>query len=569
MLLVPFVTSRAQNTAPADAAPAAQAPATPNPAQTPAEQDPLKRQLPDKELRKQQKALKTEIMGETYKKWLDVDVRWIITPEESKAFKTLSNNEERDQFIEQFWQRRNPNPDSEENDFKEEHYRRIAYANEHFPAGKPGWMTDRGHIYIAFGPPDEKEEHASGGTYERSLNEGGGTTSTYPFEIWTYRYLEGIGDNVNIEFVDTCMCGDFHMTLDRSEKDALLHVSGAGQTLYEQMGMSTRQQRFSGAGIESLGNGPMGAMENAKQFDRITQASKLMAPPPVKFKDLEQFLVTHKVLTGPVFPFDVRTDYVKVTNDTILVPVTVQIRNRDVTYQDKNGVSRGPVNILGRVTTISGRIAQTFEDTVDDPYPTELKTAKMQTSEVYWKALPLRPGTYRLDVVIKDVNNPDHVGVYSRSITVPKYDDDQIGASSLILADKMEKVPSKQIGAGSFIIANTYIRPRISDAPAIPVVFKRNQKLNFWMQVYNLGIDEKSRQNQATIEYQIVNLADNSSVIDTSEKSGTISPNSDQLTLEKSMPLANLQPGKYQVTIKVNDEINKQQLAQSAPFTVE
>jgi len=563
MLLVPFVAGRAQSSAPAGAAAAEQ---NQNAGDQP---DPLKRQPSDKERRAQQKQLQKEIMGETYKKWLDVDVRWIITPDEAKAFKTLSNNEERDQFIEQFWQRRNPNPDSEENDFKEEHYLRIAYANEHFPAGKPGWMTDRGHIYIAYGPPDEKEEHPSGGSYDRPLNEGGGTTSTYPFELWTYRYLEGIGNNINIEFVDTCMCGDFHMTLDRSEKDALAHVSGAGQTLYEQMGMSTRQQRFQGSGIESLGNGPMGAMENAKQFDRISDAAKLMAPPPVKFKDMEQYLVTHKVLTGPVFPFDVRTDYVKVTNDTILVPVTVQIRNRDVTYQDKNGVSRGPVNILGRVTTISGRIAQTFEDTVDNPYPTELRDAKMQTSEIYWKALPLRPGTYRLDVVIKDVNNPDHVGVYSRSMTVPKYDDDQIGASSLILADKMEKVPSKQIGAGSFVIANTYIRPRLSDAPAIPVSFKRDQKLNFWMQVYNLGIDEKSRQNQATIEYQIVNLADNKSILDTSEKSGAISPNSDQLTLEKSLPLASLQPGKYQVTIKVNDEINKQQLAQSAPFTVE
>ena len=525
MLLVPFVAGRAQSSAPAGAAAAEQ---NQNAGDQP---DPLKRQPSDKERRAQQKQLQKEIMGETYKKWLDVDVRWIITPDEAKAFKTLSNNEERDQFIEQFWQRRNPNPDSEENDFK--------------------------------------EEHPSGGSYDRPFNEGGGTTSTYPFELWTYRYLEGIGNNINIEFVDTCMCGDFHMTLDRSEKDALAHVSGAGQTLYEQMGMSTRQQRFQGSGIESLGNGPMGAMENAKQFDRISDAAKLMAPPPVKFKDMEQYLVTHKVLTGPVFPFDVRTDYVKVTNDTILVPVTVQIRNRDVTYQDKNGVSRGPVNILGRVTTISGRIAQTFEDTVDNPYPTELRDAKMQTSEIYWKALPLRPGTYRLDVVIKDVNNPDHVGVYSRSMTVPKYDDDQIGASSLILADKMEKVPSKQIGAGSFVIANTYIRPRLSDAPAIPVSFKRDQKLNFWMQVYNLGIDEKSRQNQATIEYQIVNLADNKSILDTSEKSGAISPNSDQLTLEKSLPLASLQPGKYQVTIKVNDEINKQQLAQSAPFTVE
>jgi GWxTD domain-containing protein len=567
----------AQSSAPAaqnSAAPAQGSSATPAQAQAPAQsqsadqsQDPLKRQPTDKERIKQQKELKQELQG-PYKKWLDEDVRWIITPEEEKAFKSMTNNEERDQFIEAFWQRRNPNPDSEDNEFKDEHYRRIAYANEHFAAGKPGWLTDRGHIYIAWGPPDEKEEHPAGGAYDRPLSEGGGTTQTYPYENWTYRYLEGIGDNVNIEFVDSCMCGDFHMTLDRSEKDALLHVTGGGQTLYEQLGMTNRQSRF-GGGIESISSGPMGNIEQAKQFDRITQAANLFTAPPIKFKDMEQYLVTHKVLTGPAFPFDVRTDYVKVTNEAILVPVTVQIRNRDITYKEKDGVSRGPVNILGRVTTISGRVAQTFEDTVDDPYPSELRAAKMNTSEVYWKALALPPGNYRLDVVIKDVNNPDHIGQYSRSIKVPAYDDDKLGASSLILADKMEHVPSKQIGAGIFVIGNTYIRPRVSDAPAIPVAFKRDQKLNFWMQVYNLGIDDKTHQNNATIEYQIVDMADNKPILDTSEKSAGLSPNSDQLTLEKSMSLASLQPGKYMVTIKVNDQILNHQLAESAPFSVE
>src|SRR5580704_8564615 len=185
--------------------------------------DPLKRPITEKQKKENSKSLKQEL-SKTYKKWLDEDVVYIISDSERKAFKQLSNNEERDQFIESFWQRRNPNPDSEDNEFKDEHYRRIAYANEHFAAGKPGWLTDRGHIYIAWGPPDEKEEHPSGGAYDRPLSEGGGTTQTYPYENWTYRFLEGIGNNVNIEFVDTCMCGDFHMTLDRSEKDALLHV---------------------------------------------------------------------------------------------------------------------------------------------------------------------------------------------------------------------------------------------------------------------------------------------------------------------------------------------------------
>lgn len=322
------------------------------------QQDPLKRQLPDKERFKQQKELKQELKGE-YKKWVDEDVRWIISDQELKAFKSLSNDEERDAFIEAFWQRRNPNPDSPENEFREEHYRRIAYANEHYAAGKPGWMTDRGMIYIKYGAPDSTDSHPSGGTYDRPMDEGGGTTSTFPFETWHYRYIEGIGDNIDIEFVDTCMCGDYHMTIDRSEKDALLHVPGAGQTLYEQMGMAKQADRFRG-GLENLGTGPMSSMQQSKEFDRLELFAKLQAPPVVKFKDLEGFITSHKILTGPPFPFDVRTDYVKITDDTVLVPLTLQIKNRDITFNTKDGVARGQVNVLGRVSTITDRVVQTL-----------------------------------------------------------------------------------------------------------------------------------------------------------------------------------------------------------------
>jgi GWxTD domain-containing protein len=530
-------------------------------------QNPLKRQPSDKERFKQQKELKEELHG-TYKTWLDVDVRWIITDQERKAFKSLSNDEERDAFIEQFWQRRNPDPDSPENTFREEHYRRIAYANEHFPAGKPGWMTDRGMIYIKFGPADDIESHPSGGAYDRPMEEGGGETSTYPFEVWHYRYLEGVGQNIDVEFVDTCMCGDYHMTMDRGEKDALQHVPGAGQTLYEQMGMAKRSERSVG-GLESLGSGPYSSQQQAKEFDKLELFAKLQAPPVIKFKDLESFVSNHKLLTGPIFPFDVRTDFVKVTDDTILVPITIQIKNRDVTFNTKDGVSKGVVNIFGRVSTITDHVVQTFEDTVQVEQPAELLPKTLNSMNLYWKALPLRPGRYRLDVAVKDVNNPDHVGVFAQAITVPRYDDDQLSASSLILADKMERVPSKQIGTGSFIIGNTYIRPRVSVNAATPAAFHRDQSLSFWMQVYNLGIDQKSKQNAAKITYEIIDTASNKMLLDTSEDSKKLGANLDQLTVEKSVPLASLQPGKYLVKIMVDDSISKQEIAQSAPFTVE
>ena len=145
------------------------------------EPDPLKRQRSDEDKFKAQKEVRQEIKT-AYKSWLDQDVAYIITDEERKAFKNLTNDEEREAFIEQFWLRRNPNPDSPDNEFREEHYRRIQYANDHYAAGKPGWKTDRGHIYIAFGPPDSIESHPSGGATSVPMEEGGGETSTFPFE---------------------------------------------------------------------------------------------------------------------------------------------------------------------------------------------------------------------------------------------------------------------------------------------------------------------------------------------------------------------------------------------------
>jgi GWxTD domain-containing protein len=531
------------------------------------EADPLKRERSDKEKFSAQKAVRQELKG-AYKTWLNQDVAYIISDDEAKAFKNLSNDEERDSFIENFWLRRNPNPDSPENEFREEHYRRIAYANEHFPAGKPGWKTDRGHIYITYGKPDSIDSHPSGGSYNRPFEEGGGTTATFPFEIWNYRYIEGIGTNVDIEFVDTCQCGDYHFTIDRSEKDALLHVPNAGETQWEEMHQAKKADRFT-SGLEALGVGPMSTQLQSKQFDRIDMAAKLFAPPPVKFKDLESFISEHKLLTGPVFPFDVRTDFVKVTESTVMVPVTLQMKNRDITFVTKDGVAKGFVNILGKVTTLTHKTVQTFEDTVEITQPSELLEKTLTHQSVYWKALPLLPGLYRLDIAIKDVNNPDHMGYYGRGLEVPTYHDEKLATSTLILADQMNLVSSREIGSGNFVIGNTYIRPRVSSNPATPVSFKRGQQLNFWMQVYNLGIDEATKSNQATVNYQITETATGAVVFEKQLDSKELGAHSDQLTVEKTLPIAGLQPGKYKVTIKINDTISKQEIAQSVPFVVE
>ena len=401
------------------------------------------------------------------------------------------------------------------------------------------------------------------------LEEGGGSTATFPFETWHYRYLEGIGENIDLEFVDTCQCGDYHFTIDRSEKDALLHTPGAGPTQAKQMGMATKADRFKGSGLEALGTGPMSSNQGAKEFERIEMASKLFAPPPIKFTDLDNFISEHKLLTGPVFPFDVRTDFVKVTENTDLVPITVNIRNRDITFVTKDGVSKGVVNILGKVTTLTHKTVQSFEDTVEVDQPSELLEKTLDRKSIYWKALPLPPGLYRLDIAIKDVNNPDHMGIYGRGLEVPTYHDEKLGASSLILADQMNAVSSHEIGGGTCVIGNTHICPRVSRQPGHAGQLQAQpgaELLDAGLQSGHRRSDQEQRGHGDLPDHD---MATNTVIFEKELDSKDLGAHSDQLTVEKSLPMAGLQPGKYKVTIKVNDTISKQEIAQSAPFVVE
>jgi GWxTD domain-containing protein len=206
---------------------AQQAPAAPQAAapQPPAQTAPETIARPETEQQKKNDEAKLKRELETpYKKWLNEEVFWVITAEERKEFQGLAADDQREQFIEDFWKRRDPTPSTDENEYREEYYRRIAYANENFSSGIPGWKTDRGMIYIKYGPPNEREQHPSGGAYQRPIEDGGGTTATFPFERWRYRYIDGLGNDVNIEFVDTTGNGEYHLTTDPAEKDKLLSL---------------------------------------------------------------------------------------------------------------------------------------------------------------------------------------------------------------------------------------------------------------------------------------------------------------------------------------------------------
>ena len=516
--------------------------------------------MSEKERKRKEARLRKEL--ETpWKKWLDNDVTYIITDEERKAFKRFNTDEEREQFVEQFWLRRDPTPDSMENEYKEEHYRRIAYANERYASGIPGWKTDRGRIYITFGPPDEIESHPSGGTYQRPITEGGGETSTFPFEDWRYRYIDGIGNDVNIEFVDPTMTGEYRMTMDPSEKDALLYVPNAGLTLSEQLGLSDKTARFRRTDGTHLGGDGSSEPASLNQFNRLEQFVKLQKPPAIKFKDLEAIINTR--ITFNVLPMLVRVDYVRITETSVLTNITVQFENKDMQFQSKEGVQKAIVNLFGRVTTMTRRPVTTFEKPLEIIAPPDMLERVAAQRSLYQQSVPLAPGRYRLNIVAKDIVG-GNINNFELALDVPRFEEDRLASSSLILADTIEKLPTRSIGGSMFAIGDTKVRPRVGDR------FRQDEKMGIYFQVYNFMPDEKTQKPSGSVEYEIDKAgAGNEKVLEFSEdllKIPNVSAN--QVTIQKLLPLKGFAPGNYILKIRAMDKKANQTVQQQVNFTV-
>jgi GWxTD domain-containing protein len=525
-----------------------------------------------KQERRRQKAIRKE-MESPYKKWINGPIGYIITPAERSAFKKLTTDEERDQFIEEFWRRRNPSPGSPENSFKEEFYRRIAYANEHFSSGIQGWRTDRGHIYVMYGPPDEKTSHPSGGSYVANPTElpysgpgASNTMTTYPFEDWTYRYIPGIGTNVELEFVDPTMTGEYHLTMNPCEKDAMANVPGdmtgcqggvaIGSIWNPNLVISPTQLNGSNGRGSMVTSNIMGQKFN--EFNRLDLYAKIWQPPSVKFKDLRSMVTS--TVTAQLLPFSIRTDFLKITEDMVLTPITLQVPAREIQFENKDGVMHGVLDFYGQLTTIGGRVATTFEQSAVVDVPQHDFQAYVHQKFVYQKALYLRPGRYKLSVVIKD-DHSGHMGSQNLGIIVPTFSDEKLMTSSLILADQIQPLPTSQVGSGPWVIGGTKVRPSVNQ------VFTQSQNLGIYMQVYNLGLDPKTHQPSANIEYQI--SKDGKTVLNQTESTASIKDAAEQVTLEKTMPAKLLQPGKYTLQIKITDRVKDQTDTQTTNFQVQ
>lgn len=490
---------------------------------------------------------------EVYKNWIKKDVAYIITSEEKKAFNALKTDEERENFIENFWRRRDPNPDTEENEFREEYYERIAYANENFASGIPGWMTDRGRIYITWGKPDSVESHPAGGSYDRPSYEGGGSTTTYPFETWFYRHLDNVGDGIEIEFVDPTGTGEYRIARNANEKDALLMVPGAGLTTAEQLGLGNKGDRITGQGNTNF------QREQDTPFRRLEIIANLQRPPQVKYSDLQALAGGDSgVIDNNPLNFQLDVSFFRQSDDRVITAFTVQADNNELVFENVGGLETANMNIFGRIMAVSGKRSGIFEDSVSANATSEELSEAKEKKSVYQKAVALAPGTYKVDVVVRDVRSGNK-GIQSLGFTVPKYDEKKLDTSTLIMASKLRTTNERDIGA-MFVIGGAKVIPNLTGK------YKKGQEVGIYMQVYNAGIDQTTLRPAVDVTYVLTK--DGKEVLNQPENWEGLSDSGQRLTLARLLPTDAMPLGNYELKVKIKDRVSGQLLEKSSKFTI-
>ena len=503
-----------------------------------------------------------------YRQWLETDVLYIISPQEKDIFEKLSTGEEKDHFIEQFWFRRDPDLRTAVNEFKKEHYRRIAYTNEKYHSGIEGWRTDRGMIYILFGPPDGLEKHPEGGTYQRKWEEGGGQTYTYPFEVWFYRHLEGVGPGIEIEFVDASRTNQYRIAMDPEQKDALFHIPGAGLTLAEKLGTMSR--------IDRIRTRWLGNPEGYRRFDTATRTMRyrdyplqrletlyrLHRGPAVKYKELELMVTTR--LSYSQLPVRVRLDVMRYSESHSLVPVTVFLEDKDLHFaSEKDGQDRlvARVGIYGQVQTLSGQRIYTFEDEIERRVPVGTVTKGLQTEAVYQKRFPLKPGRYKLSLVIQDQGS-GKIATADELVVVSPPRQDELETSTVLLTPRLGSPGIDESVGDPFVLGKYRVVPS-SDNRFRP----EEQFALAYFEVYNLALDQTTLEPSARVEIAL--LHEGESVFPFTEINRPMDFDGDRLLVYTTIPFQGLKEGKYTLRFNVTDQIRQQSITTDVEFLIE
>lgn len=353
---------------------------------------------------------------------------------------------------------------------------------------------------------------------------------------------------MSVEFVDPTGTGEFRTARNPFEKEALLHVPGAGATTDG----TSQAERVAAA--NGFGN-PFSSQSKESQFEWMERIRFLSEPLPVNFDRYGRTGTSQPVIDIDLLSSAVQISCFKQADDRVIVAFTVQTENRDLVFRDVGGIQSARLNITGRITSLAGRRVGFFEDSVSTTATsTELVEARGRKS-AYQKAVTLTPGRYRIDVLVRDQESGaaslQHVG-----FEVPSYGAN-LAASSLILASVLEQVNGIP-GSRQFVIGDKKVIPNLA------AEYHRGSPVGIYMQIYNAGTDQTTLRPSVDVEYVLLKGGKEVSRQVEDWHGGNMTD--DRLTLARLIDSRRLEPGDYEIEVRAHDRISEQTLRQSAKF---
>jgi GWxTD domain-containing protein len=490
-------------------------------------------------------------MRERWRKWMEEEVAYIITDEEKALFNKLTTDEERDRFVEDFWRRRDPEPRTPVNEYKMEYYRRIAYTNDHYASGVAGWRSDRGRVYITLGPPDSIETHPAGSFYESSDTGHGGSTLTYPIQVWYYRHVPWIGDDVKIEFVDKSSSGAFRLLSGPLDRLDALNVAPTMLT-DELLG------RYDTGDLAYLGYGANQSLD--KRYELFQQYAALQRAPKIRFDDLKQRVSAHAYTQA--FPMSAQGYPLWMTPDQAVVPLSVEIENRHLSYEQKGDTYQARVNVYVLIEALDGRIAAEFDDDTASTYRIDTFDGRLTEKTVYQRFVLLPAGRYKLNLAVKDTVS-GHVTVREQSLHIPALPADGLALSGLILARTVLPATPKDDPANPFLIGQYKVIPNVSGA------YRADDRLAVYGQIYQPGRDDAAPRPQFSVRFEIRRGDEVLLTVEDPAGRSVKVDGPDRFVFMRGLPLDDLAAGRYELRVTVEDAVGGASATTAGKFVKE
>ena len=476
------------------------------------------------------------------KKWIRDYVRYIITDKEKGEWKNLADNKAKVAFIEMFWARRDPTPETPENEYRDDYLQRWGYVLENFSAGKPGWRTDRGRIYLMLGPPSSIQRNPMG----RDATER-------PSEVWTYNSINNskLPASVDVSFVDFMGYGDYEIVTDLDRTARFNSAFGISMNNLDAYGLRRigdlrdYEDVISPMWEESRIMQP--ATLSSQLFDLQQELALIAETPKLSVRSLQAEIRT-EIATGDL-SFNADAQAFKAEGGSAFLPVTLSIPLSNVSYQESETRRDYQVELYARVH--GDNASDSLEDSLQISLPNETLAEQGDADYVYqfWFYVP--PGDYRLSVTLRDKLSGT-VGNHQQELSVPEFAGESLSLSDVMIADSITRVPANEITQ-----RNAAAAFRFADLRVVPNVGKRipigRKSFFVYFHVYNFASDPESGDARLSVRYFVYR---NGELMSKTPDFPIRKRYADTTAVQSEFPLSNFQPGDYRLLAEVTDEVS-------------